>query len=104
MHGGDYSVYILRCADGSLYTGIAVNVERRVDEHRRGMRGAKYLRGRLPVELVFECPAGDRASAQRLEHRVKRLSRLQKEAVVAGELGVDGLREKPGQTSGAGAG
>jgi putative endonuclease len=104
VHVGDYNVYILRCADGSLYTGIAVDVERRVDEHRRGVRGAKYLRGRLPVELVFECPAGDRASAQRLEHRVKRLSRPQKEAVVAGELEVDGLRAMPVQASGAGAG
>ena len=91
MGGDHYNVYILRCADGSLYTGIAVDVARRLDEHRHGARGAKYLRGRLPAELVFECPAGDRAAAQRLERRVKRLSKPQKEAIVAGALRVDRL-------------
>jgi putative endonuclease len=81
-----YSLYILRCADGSFYTGIAVDVARRLEEHRNGDRGAKYLRGRRPVELVFEQPAGDRAAALRLEHRVKRLSRHEKEALVGGDL------------------
>ena len=82
----DYSLYILRCADGSLYTGIALDVARRLEEHRNGTRGAKYLRGRTPLELVFEQPAGDRAAAQRLEHRVKRLSRTEKEALIGGDL------------------
>lgn len=104
MSGDTYKLYILRCADGSLYTGIAVDVERRLDEHRRGARGAKYLRGRLPAELVFECQAGDRASAQRLEHRMKRLSRPLKEAVVAGELRIDSIGSEPDQASGAAGG
>jgi len=104
VRGAEYNVYILRCGDGSLYTGIAVDVERRIDEHRRGHRGAKYLRGRLPVELVFECPAGDRASAQRLEGRLKRLNRLQKEAVVAGEFPMASLGAEPAQAAGGGAG
>ena len=82
----DYSLYILRCADGSLYTGIALDVARRLEEHRNGTRGAKDLRGRTPLELVFEQPAGDRAAAQRLEHRVKRLSRTEKEALIGGDL------------------
>jgi predicted GIY-YIG superfamily endonuclease len=81
-----YSLYILRCGDGSLYTGIALDVARRLEEHRKGVRGAKYLRGRTPVELVFEQPAGDRAAAQRLEHRVKSLSRAEKEALIGGDL------------------
>lgn len=81
-----YSLYILRCADGSLYTGITLDVSRRLEEHRNGVRGAKYLRGRTPVELVFEQPAGDRAAALRLEHRVKRLSRHEKEALIGGDL------------------
>ena len=81
-----YSLYILRCADGSLYTGIALDVARRLEEHRNGTRGAKYLRGRTPVELVFERPAGDRAAALRLEHRVKRLSKSEKEALIGGDL------------------
>ena len=49
------------------------------------MRGAKYLRGRGPLELVFEQTAGDRGAAQRLEHRVKRLSRIEKEALIGGD-------------------
>ena len=81
-----YSIYILRCADDSLYTGIALNVRRRLEEHRSGVRGAKYLRGRLPVELVFEIAAGDRSDALRLEHRVKRMSKGDKEALIAGAL------------------
>ena len=82
----DWHVYILRCADGSFYTGIALDVARRLQEHESGVRGAKYLRGRAPLELVFEQVAGDRAAAQRLEHRVKRLSRIEKEALIGGDL------------------
>ena len=89
-----YSLYILRCADGTLYTGIALDVARRLEEHQGGVRGAKYLRGRTPVELVFEKPAGDRATALRLEHRVKRLSRAEKEAIINGDLSP--LRTTPG--------
>jgi putative endonuclease len=81
-----YTLYILRCRDGSLYTGIALDVARRLEEHRQGVRGAKYLRGRRPVELVYEQPAGDRAAAQRLEYRVKSLSRAEKEALIGGDL------------------
>jgi len=81
-----YSLYILRCADGSLYTGIARDVPRRLAEHAVGNRGAKYLRGRMPVELVFEQRAGDRASAQSLEYRVKRMQKDDKEKLIAGEL------------------
>ena len=81
-----YSIYILRCADDSLYTGIALDVRRRLEEHRSGVRGAKYLRGRLPIELVFEIAAGDRSDALRLEHRVKRMSKGDKEALIAGAL------------------
>jgi putative endonuclease len=50
------------------------------------VRGAKYLRGRAPLKVVFEQAAGDRAEAQRLEHRVKRLSRVDKEALISGDL------------------
>ena len=59
---------------------------RRLQEHESGIRGAKYLRGRSPLELVFEQAAGDRAAALRLEHRVKRLSRTEKEALIGGDL------------------
>lgn len=82
----DYSLYILRCADGTFYTGIALDVSQRLLEHERGARGAKYLRGRAPFKLVFECVAGDRAAALRLEHRVKRLPRSAKQALIDGRL------------------
>lgn len=80
-----FSVYIVRCADGSLYTGIAADVARRVAEHEQGARGAKFLRGKGPLELVFQEAAGDRAAASRLEYRVKRLSRSQKLDLIAGK-------------------
>ena len=95
-----FHLYILRCSDGTLYTGIATDVSRRLEEHRSGTRGAKYLRGRLPVELVFECSVGDRAAAQRLEYRVKRMSRHDKEAVIAGRIGVDSLAQVSGASAG----
>ncbi len=70
---------MLRCADGSLYTGITTDVPRRVSEHERGKRGAKYLRGRGPFELVYQRTVGDRSVATRIEYRVKQLPRIEKE-------------------------
>ncbi len=86
-----YSLYILRCADGSLYTGIAIDVDSRLIEHERGIRGAKYLRGRAPFQLVFQAPAGDRSEAQSIEYRVKRLDRASKQRLVSGDLSLDEL-------------
>ncbi|MBC8328968.1 MAG: GIY-YIG nuclease family protein [Planctomycetes bacterium] len=74
-------LYLVRCADGSLYTGIATDVERRFEVHRSG-KGARYLRGRGPLELVFRQPAGSRGLALQLESRVKRLAKRDKEALV----------------------
>ncbi len=74
-----WSVYLLRCADGSLYTGIATDVSRRLTEHTDGEKGAKYLRGRGPLELVFHREIGDRSLASRIEHRVKRFPKAYKE-------------------------
>lgn len=73
---------MLRCADDSLYTGIATDVERRVSEHVGGSRGAKYLKGRLPVTLVFRHEVEDRSVAQRLEYRIKRLAKVDKERLI----------------------
>jgi putative endonuclease len=73
-----YSVYVLRCRDGSYYTGIATDVDRRIAEHDGGRRGAKYLRGRGPFELVFSCPIGDRGRAQRVEAWLKKLPSREK--------------------------
>jgi putative endonuclease len=81
----DWSVYILRCGDGTYYTGIAMDVERRLEEHRsQGPKAAKYVRGRTPLELVYAHTAGTRSEAAREEWRIKRLSRAQKEALFEG--------------------
>ena len=68
-----YSIYVIRCGDGSCYTGIATDVQRRLAEHESGDKGARYLRGRGPLRLVYQQEVGDRGTAQRLEHRVKKL-------------------------------
>ena len=74
-------VYILRCGDGTLYTGTAADVERRLAAHRRG-RGAKYTRGRGPLAVVYreECP--DRGAALRREAAIKKYRRAEKEALI----------------------
>lgn len=92
----DYSLYILRCADASLYTGIAIDVDKRLQEHVNGAKGSKYLRGRAPFSLVFQEVTGDRSLASRLEHRVKRLDRRRKEALINGELSLLSLLQSPG--------
>jgi putative endonuclease len=68
---------MLRCRDGTLYTGATNNLERRVATHGRG-RGAAYTRARLPVTLVYAEPVGDKSSALRREAALKRLSRAEK--------------------------
>lgn len=76
-------VYMLRCKDGTLYTGITDNVERRLCAHRAG-RGAKYTRGRGPLELVYQEEQPDKSAALRREVQVKRLSRQEKLALCEG--------------------
>jgi putative endonuclease len=73
-----YNVYLVSCRDGTLYTGIATDVRRRIAEHEDGRRGAKYLRGKAPLTLVFERRIGSRGLAQRVESRIKRLPRSDK--------------------------
>lgn len=77
-----WHVYLLRCADGTLYCGITTDLERRVAEHNRG-DGARYTRGRRPVELVYAETAADRSEAARREYEIKQMSRTQKEALFA---------------------
>jgi len=76
-----------------LYTGIACDVPSRLDEHRSGKRGAKYLRGRSPFDLVFESVVGNRSVAQRVEHRVKQLGRSEKLKLIEGRLPLPGVVE-----------
>jgi predicted GIY-YIG superfamily endonuclease len=80
-----WTLYIVRCRDGSLYTGITNDLERRLACHDAGT-GARYTRGRGPVELVYREAYPDRSTAARREAAVKRLSTAQKRALVGGEL------------------
>ncbi|MGB5332489.1 MAG: GIY-YIG nuclease family protein [Woeseiaceae bacterium] len=99
-----FSLYIVRCSDDTLYTGIASDVRKRISEHESGARGAKYLRGKGPLRLEFAEPVGDRGVASALEYRVKRLSRTRKEALISGRESLHDLlgNADPDQASGAG--
>jgi len=78
-----YSLYLLRTRTGALYTGVATDVARRLREHEEGERGAKYLRSKGPLTLVYSVPLGDRALAQKAEQRIKALPKARKESLVA---------------------
>jgi len=80
----DAWVYMLRCADGSLYTGWSTDVKRRLQRHNAGA-ASRYTASRLPVELVYEAPVADRSAALREELRIKRLDRRAKLALIARE-------------------
>jgi putative endonuclease len=75
-------VYLLRCRDGSLYTGWTVDLERRLGRHRSGL-ASRYTASRLPVELALAIPMANRTAARREEARIKRLSRPAKLALVS---------------------
>ena len=76
-----WSVYLLRCADGTLYAGSTTDVEARAAAHNSG-RGARYTSGRRPVEVVYQEECGSRSAALRREHALKRLTRAAKEALI----------------------
>ena len=74
-------VYVLLCADKSLYTGATNNLEKRLDTHKRG-KGSKYVRSRLPFTLAATWPCKDRSAALKLEAKFKKLTRKQKDKQV----------------------
>ncbi len=79
----EWSLYMVRCRDGSLYTGISSEVPRRFAEHQEmGKKGAKYLRGKGPLELVFCKKVGNKALALKTEYKLKRLSKSKKESII----------------------
>ena len=82
MREKKWFVYILRCGDGTLYTGMTDDVARRVDVHNSG-KGAKYTRGRLPVEAVYTEECESYSAALKREYAVKRLSRSEKLELIA---------------------
>lgn len=73
-----YYLYILECADRTLYTGITVDLSKRLTQHTTSKRGAKYTRGRRPVKLIFSKKFSNRSVASKEESRVKKLSRRAK--------------------------
>jgi len=75
-------VYILRCSDNSLYTGITTDVERRIKEHNATKSITRYTRARQPVELVYQEKVGSRSSAGKREIHIKKLKRTEKEALI----------------------
>jgi len=86
-HTRPWWVYILRCGDGTLYTGIALDVPARLAQHRAGT-GARYTRGREPLELVYQEPAPGRSAATRREAAIKRCSRGEKLALIGQRTGM----------------
>lgn len=87
MTRGDWFVYILRCADGTLYTGITTDIDRRLAEHNGETGGgARYTRSRRPVTLAHLEPAADRAAAARREAAIRRLDRVRKVALCAAHV------------------
>jgi putative endonuclease len=91
-----WHLYLIRCADGSLYTGITTDVARRLDEHRAN-RGARRLRGRQPLQLVFSRAIGDHRAALRVERRIKALRKTDKERLVLGQLALPDFLMPPGE-------
>jgi putative endonuclease len=81
----DYFVYILKCSDGSYYTGITSNLEKRIEEHNTGIYKG-YTSTRLPVELVYSNRYNDVNEAIRSEKQIKGWSRAKKEALIKGDF------------------
>ncbi|WP_336366206.1 GIY-YIG nuclease family protein [Marinobacter sp. C2H3] len=83
----NWYLYLVRTAGDALYTGISTDVERRFAEHQAGApRGARSLRGKGPLSLVYQGHAGDRRRASRLEWHIKRWPRSRKDALIRGEI------------------
>ena len=85
----DWYLYLIKCRDGSLYTGITTDVARRFAEHRgQGAGGAKYLKGRGPLELALRKKVGGRSLALRVERKVKKLPKARKEKLIKDRKGL----------------
>jgi len=88
-------LYVIRCKGGSLYTGITTDVKRRFKEHQSSDgKGAKYLRGKAPVKLIFTKKVGSRRTALMMENRVRKLTKAKKEMFVAGRISIEELKKK----------
>jgi putative endonuclease len=87
-----WSIYMIRCGDRSLYTGISNNVPKRFAVHKSGSsQAAKYTRTRHPLRLVFTAEVGTKSAASRMEYYVKQLPKRTKESLVAGRISLSDL-------------
>jgi putative endonuclease len=75
-------LYVVRCGDDTLYTGITTDLKRRLNEHNTSKRGAKYTKTRRPINLVYYELHQSRSNAQKAEHKFKKLTRQQKEKII----------------------
>lgn len=83
----NWSIYIIEASDASLYTGITTDIERRFEEHLQGRRGARFFSGREPLRVVYREHGHSRSSACRREAAIKKLSRRDKQDLIAAQRG-----------------
>ena len=96
-----WNVYMVRCSDGTLYTGITNDLEKRIEAHNSGKDGARYTRSRRPVTLVYSEQVESKSAAARLEYQIKKLPRLKKKELVEDRgQGVKGKREEKAKSTG----
>ena len=87
-----WSLYLVRTAEGSLYTGVSTDVKRRLSEHEnkdKKNKGAKALRGKGPLTMVFKIVVGNKSDALMLEYKIKQLSRIDKERLISRTIGLE---------------
>jgi len=90
-----WSLYLVRTAKGSLYTGVSTDVKRRLSEHEnkdKKNKGAKALRGKGPLTMVFKIVVGNKSDALMLEYKIKQLSRIDKERLISRTIGLEELK------------
>lgn len=87
----DWFLYIIQTKNGELYTGITIDTQKRLDDHRQG-RGAKYLRGRGPLQLVWEVKVGEKRSALKLEKIIKKFTKSKKKLLISGHISINELK------------
>ena len=89
----NWFLYLIRCKHGRLYTGITTDVERRFKEHKSSdKKGSKYLRGKAPLKLVMKKKIGSKSMALRIEAKIKKLSKINKELLVDGKIKIRDIR------------
>ncbi len=88
-------LYLIQCNDGSLYTGITTDVKRRLEEHQgNSSKGSKYLRGKTPLQLVFKKKIGNKSLALKIEHKIKKLSKPEKELLIEKKLTIQEIKKQ----------